>query len=390
VKNYYSELYDVAIIGGGPAGASAAFYLVKENKKVILLEKETLPRYKTCGGGVVFRVNSILPHGFKKVAENDCYVAEVVDHRAGVNFSIKRNFPIVSMVMRDNFDIYLIDESRELGANVLENFEVKNAIMRSNFVEVIGKGEKKVFSKYVISADGAMGAISKKINLANKIIKIPALESEVHVDEYTFSRYKNNVRFDFDILPNGYGWVFPKQKHLSIGVVRMKKGNIDLKEMLKYYFDFLGLEKVNKIEQHGYVIPFNKSFSRITNERILLVGDAAALADPLTGEGISSAILSGKFAAEAIIEGGENNFKVEKLYNNKVKNSILKEHRYAKIIAVIAYSFPQLRALLFKKIGYPLSELMTDIIAGEKKYSTIMKNPLNYFKLIKSLFFHIT
>jgi flavin-dependent dehydrogenase len=150
------------------------------------------------------------------------------------------------------------------------------------------------------------------------------------------------------------------------------------------------LEKVNKIEQHGYVIPFNKSFSRITNERILLVGDAAALADPLTGEGISSAILSGKFAAEAIIEGGENNFKVEKLYNNKVKNSILKEHRYAKIIAVIAYSFPQLRALLFKKIGYPLSELMTDIIAGEKKYSTIMKNPLNYFKLIKSLFIHIT
>ena len=390
MENYTGELFDVAIIGAGPAGASAAYYLVKENKKVILLEKEILPRYKTCGGGVVYRVNSFLPYEFKNIVENNCCVAEVVDHRAGVNFFVKRNFPMVSLVMRDNFDIYLIEESRNLGANIIANFEVENLFLNSNFVEVIGKLGKNIFSKYVISADGALGAISRKLNLTSRIIRIPALESEVYVDENTFNQFKNNVRFDFDIIPNGYGWVFPKRKHLSVGVVRMKKGNINLKEMLKFYFDFLGLKKVYKIEQHGYVIPFKTNFSRITKDRILLAGDAAALADPLTGEGISSAVLSGKFAAEAIIEGGENKYTVEKLYNDKIRNSIFKEHRYAKLLAIIVYSFPKLRAFLFKKFGHRLSELITDIIVGEKKYSSTLKNPVNYIKLLKYLFVNIT
>ncbi len=382
--NYNSDIFDVAVIGGGPAGAAASYFLAGQNKKVILLEKKTLPRYKTCGGGIVYRVNTILPLEINKIAERLCHVAEIYDHRAKLKFITRRNTPIITMVMRDSFDNYLLEEAKRNGATVLENFFVAELQEYSSYVEVLSDKKDSIKAKYIVAADGAGGVISRKIYSPNDVVRMPALECEVHVDEETFAKYKDTARFDFDILPNGYGWIFPKQDHLSVGIIRMKSSSkVNLNEMLDMYFEFLGLNKITKNERHGFLIPMNKKNRVFAKGRIILAGDAAAIADPVTGEGISNAILSGKFAAEAILYGGNDPNTVAGIYNKKIRDGIVRQHNYAKIIYLFVFYFPAVRVLLFREYGQKLSELMTDIITGKKTYSDLLTNPLNYFKLIK-------
>ena len=114
----------------------------------------------------------------------------------------------------------------------------------------------------------------------------------------------------------------------------------------------------------------------------MLVGDAAGLADPITAEGISYAIESGKYAAEAIIIGGDKKEIVIKIYKRNVKKIII-ELKYAKILSFFIYTSPTIRSFVFKRYGKKLSELMADVITGRKKYSKLLKDPLNYLKLFK-------
>src|SRR5690606_2989670 len=121
-------------------------------------------------------------------------------------------------------------------------------------------------------------------------------------------------------IPGGYAWVFPKKDHLSVGLglFTLRAINRNLNLYLNKYLQFLRIEKILRIEKHGFYIPVGTAKNIIAGKRILLTGDAAALADPVTAEGISSAILSGQLAAEAIVEGELNQENVSSLYMQKV------------------------------------------------------------------------
>ncbi len=383
-----TRIYDAAIIGGGPAGASAAYFLSLSGKKVILFEKQELPRYKTCGGGIINMIGSVLPFDIREVVENYCYKAELYDHRANLNFSAQRNNPIIMMVMRDEFDNYLLNKTRQLGTEIIDGTSVLDIKPDPDYAEVF-TSSKNIKAKFILAADGATGIISKMLGIQKYITRLPALENEITVKENTYEKYMHAARFDFDIIPFGYGWVFPKNHHLSVGIVRMKKGTANLNEMLSVYQRTLGIGEVLKEEKHGFFIPVRNGLRTFMRDRIILTGDAAALADPVTGEGISSAILSGKFAAEAIIESNSDKDKAAVIYNKKIKSDIVREHNYAKIISELVYTYPSIRTFLFKKYGKKLVEMMTDIIMGEKKYSKMLTSPANYLKLIK-YYFHKT
>ena len=380
-----TNIYDAAIIGGGPAGASAAYFLSLTGRKVILYEKKTLPRYKTCGGGIINNVGSILPFDFKEVIENYCFRAELYDHRAKLNFSTQRNKPIIMMVMRDEFDNFLLNKAKELGTEIFDRTSVSDIKSFPGYAEVYTSAGN-IKTNFILAADGAAGIVSKILGLQKYITRLPALENEITVKENTYEKYMHAARFDFDIIPFGYGWVFPKNHHLSVGIVRMKKGKTNLNEMLNVYMQTLGIGDVLKEDKHGFYIPVEKGLKTFVKDRIILTGDAAALADPVTGEGISSAILSGKFAAEAIIDSNSDKEKTARIYNKKINSDIVREHNYAKIISELVYTYPYIRTFLFKKYGSRLVEMMTDIIMGEKKYSKMLTSPRNYFKLIKYYF----
>lgn len=379
-----SNLYDIIIIGAGVAGSAAAFELASAGLKVLVLEKEKLPRYKTCGGGVVSRVAKLLPFEIEQIAERKLYHADIYDHENELRFSVRRGKPIVYMMMRDSFDYFILNKAAEMGAQLKDDCEVKNILISEKDV-VVQAGQDNYSSLFVVAADGATGISAKSLGLNTDNGKIPALEYEIVVDDHCFEQHKDSARFDFGVVPYGYGWIFPKQSHLSIGVAAMKKIGQPLRELMKEYFKIVDIREKNliSIEKHGYVIPINNGNKNFYLNRVLFAGDIIGLADPITAEGISYSIESGMFAAQAITG---NNFDVSKTGEayKQLLVPMLKELKGAEFLSKFVYGPRSLRKFVFKHYGNRLSELLTDVIMMEKKYSSLVKDPLNYVKLLKA------
>lgn len=378
--------YDVAVIGSGPAGSIAAQKLSSNGFRVILFEKAQLPRYKTCGGGIVKRAIRFLPPDIFSVFEKEFYSIEIVDRQADFYYKLKRNTPIVYMTMRKDFDYKLLEYAKSSGTFVLDNCEVYDLILNDESVYIeTKKGEFK--SSFVIGSDGTQGISLKKAGLKITKKNLPALECEIYVSDKDLERF-SEVRFDFGFIPAGYAWIFPKKDHLSIGlgVFSLNKKNINLNPYLEHYLRYLNFNKIINIERYGYSIPVSPAKNIVANKRILIAGDTAALSDPLTAEGITSALFSGQLASEAIIEGNMNGDSVSFLYNQKIEKNVYSELQASLLLNKIFYNYPAIRMLLIKKYGMKFCEAIADIISGNKKYSELLKNPLNYFKLIKYYF----
>jgi geranylgeranyl reductase family protein len=375
--------FDVIIIGAGVAGSSAAYDLANARLNVLVLEKEKLPRYKTCGGGVVLRAVNLLPFNINPVVQIKISSADVFDQENKTKFLIKRDEPVIYFVMRADFDNYILSKALEKGITVYDQYEVKEILTSANGVEI--KTDSQTFSaKYVIAADGATGISMILFKLNQNIIRVPAIESEIIVDDKTFSQFKDTARFDFGFVPHGYGWVFPKKDHLSVGVAFMRKVNQSIQSWFKKYLDLLEMNQENIIssQKHGYVIPLIRGNVNCCVGRVLIAGDNLGFVDPLTAEGISYAIETGQLAARAIINNHPNYLKIVKNYTSDI-NIVHKEVKSARFLSEVVYGPLALRKFIFNHFGNQLSELLADVITEKKKYSEIVRNPLNYLKLFK-------
>ena len=161
--------------------------------------------------------------------------------------------------------------------------------------------------------------------------------------------------------------------------MKLNKGNMN--NYFSRYLELLGIKKIIKAERHGFVIPLHFRNNYAQN-RILLVGDAAGFIDPITAEGISFAILSGQIAAESIIKGDLLSDDVCGLYNREISKKILPELKAGRALSLFIYSFSSVRKWIVRFYGKKLSELITDVVMGEKNYTELIKNPLNYIKLL--------
>jgi flavin-dependent dehydrogenase len=190
------------------------------------------------------------------------------------------------------------------------------------------------------------------------------------------------ARFDFDIVPLGYGWVFPKRNHLSIGVVSMRRGGVNLNETASRYLQALGVDRPIKVERHGYTIPVTPRRGAPARGRVLLAGDAAGFVDPVTGEGITAAIASGQLAARCLVQAKAEAKPAILAYNAAVKQRLLPELRAAQKLAFFLYECPRTRNWLFRRHGTRLNRAMTQVVTGQSTYRALLANPLNYLRLL--------
>ncbi len=285
------------IIGGGPAGSTAARFLAKNGKDVIVLERN-LNYIKPCGGGL--SINSFdefeIPYDAIKKTTKSIILVSPSGQRLEIN--LKDNN--IAIVERGEFDRILRKQAEKCGARII-NAELKDIHGKSKY-EIIAEGERnlyKIEAEYIVAADG----VNSK---TRTILGLKPIKSFFTISEYISDIFVDNCEFWFGSshAPNAYSWVFPANNGISIGTGTFSQGTIHA------FFDkFIQRVGINK---HGirkvYRIPVWQG-DLFNIDKILFAGDSAGHVLPLTYEGIYYAMKSAEYAARAIIDNKVSNYK---------------------------------------------------------------------------------
>jgi geranylgeranyl reductase family protein len=364
--------YDVIIVGAGPGGSTAARFCSKAGLKTLVIEKEQLPRYKPCGGCLSTKTVHLLGFDLSSVIENSIYGAKFT-YCFKDPFFIESKDPISFLVMRDRFDQLLVTKAIEDGAELLEGERVTRVEEKANGVEVeLGKG-KRFHCRYLIGADGAESIVARSLSSLKNDENGIAIESEIPFDSSIHFPQKElqSIHLDFGRIPNGYGWVFPKKEWLSIGIGGMFRETKKMNPQKYFNTFFKGLNyipegKTGKVV--GHLLPsFYNENQKVSQGRILLVGDAAHLMDPLQGEGIYYAIRSGMLAAEAIVEWKKEGVAPSDFYQRAVYYDIFGNLKWALTFSRFVFRFTKLAYRTLKR--YPeLGEFYLQVLEGKETY----------------------
>ena len=312
---------DTLIVGAGPAGCAAAYDLAQAGKHVILLDKRAFPRPKACACGLTRKTLKALRYSVDPVIERVYH--EIVLQEAkptAPDVRVKTRNPICAMAVRERFDDFCLQQtllSARQGASIeLRKIDRILALRElPDFVELdvaTACGTETLRAPILIGADGSNGQTRRLAHQDPSEDDGFALEATVPYADLPAvlptGDSPHDLVFDFAPLPGGYGWLFPKGDHINIGVgafapatgsshAQLKKVTRTL--LLEYAHQKLGVATLAHLtgQQLGM-----GGHTYIPRGRVLLVGDAAGLVDPLTGEGIHSAVVSGQAAAAAILE----------------------------------------------------------------------------------------
>ncbi|MEO6197597.1 MAG: geranylgeranyl reductase family protein [Dehalococcoidia bacterium] len=292
--------YDVIIAGGGPAGSTTGRLLAERGARVLLLDKQAFPRDKPCGGGVTLRAASAQGADLSKVVERTVYGARF-SLRLGPEFDRRFTQPLSYMTQRLRLDSHLLEQAAGAGVEVHEQEAVRAVDASSSGVQVLTSRDSHS-AQILIGADGANGITGRLLGLRREYEEAVAFEGNIPWTSAVSRDWEDLVALDLGGLAGGYGWVFPKGEHLNVGVGAWKYASFTLRPKLvalarRYGFDEAKLENLR-----GHHLPVRMAGSPIARGPVAVVGDAAGLIDPLTGEGIHMAFASGRLAAEAALK----------------------------------------------------------------------------------------
>lgn len=324
------EDFDVIIIGGGPAGAAAGIELLKKGYRCCIIDKAKFPREKLCGGLLTGKTIDLLAGLCPSVDPSEFVVEQT--SKVDFYFNTTRVATIAGrqtyyFTRRKDFDHMLIREYLALGGELVENERLKPAGIET------GKNRLSLSSgsygyRYLVAADGCNSVLTKKYGIKRR--DAFCLEGECVRD----AMQEKDFRIYFGLAKNGYGWYFPKKDHYSVGM----GGDNSKKDIAAKADKFFGSMACRVDHIRGAFIPSGRLFSfRRLAPNTLAVGDAAGLIDPVTGEGLYYALLSGMRAAESIHQcSAAGREKVKSLYLDNIRD-LRKEIRAALFYQRILY-----------------------------------------------------
>ncbi|NJQ03704.1 geranylgeranyl reductase family protein [Streptomyces zingiberis] len=290
------------VVGAGPAGASAAYAAAVAGRRVLLLEKAELPRYKTCGGGIIGPTRDALPPGFE---------LPLLDRVHAVTFSLngrlsrtrRSRYMLFGLVNRPEFDQGLVEAAQAAGARLRTGVQVTRveqhgpAVPDRRTVAVVLSGGETVLARAVVGADGSASRIGAHVGVRMDQVDL-GLEAEIPVPETVAEDWAGRVLIDWGPIPGSYGWVFPKGDTLTVGVISARGEGAATKRYLEDFIARLGLAGFEPSISSGHLTRCRADDSPLSRGRVLVCGDAAGLLEPWTREGISFALRSGRLAGE--------------------------------------------------------------------------------------------
>jgi geranylgeranyl reductase family protein len=278
--------FDALVVGGGPAGSTTAWRLADAGASVLLVDKARFPRDKPCGGGVTARAARVCAVDIAPVVEEE---VDLVELRFRYRDAVERRTaqPVIHMTQRRRLDAFLLDAAREKGVEVREGetIDVTNAP-----------------ADVVVGADGANGTTGRAVGLGEGIIRGVAYEGNIPYGVVSRDRYARRAVVELADIPGGYGWVFAKGDHVNVGVGAWQREGPRIREHLARVCEAHGVDPAQLESLRGHRLPLRRPGTPIAGARALLVGDAAGLIDPVSGDGMYECFVSSKLAADAILD----------------------------------------------------------------------------------------
>lgn len=367
--NRYHQ-FDVTIAGAGPAGSVLAYELAKLGVKVLLLEKHKLPRRKVCAGGITVRAASLLPLDFSQVVEDVIYGARLSYNR--IPKRVRRyDKPLAYMVMREKFDYLLTNRASEAGATLEDGHEIRNIEITKDSVLV--KTNFETFSTPIlVGADGANSMVVQSLGLKKGYEYGLGINCHIKVNQDKLAEWQGLIGLDYGIS-GGYAWVFPKMDCLSIGA----GGSFAVAKKLKpYVFDLVQSYALSDHNDHsiqGHLMPLRRASAPLVLQRVLLVGDAAGLIDPLTGEGIYYGFKSSYLAAPAIFKFLDGKTKDLSEYDLAVNHELAPELKIARTVQKMNSATPRIFFQLLKD-NDRFWRAFCRMLRGERTYSSLKQS----------------
>jgi geranylgeranyl reductase family protein len=361
--------YDVIVVGGGPAGGTVAYDLARRGVQVLLLEKERLPRFKVCAGGVTLKTAHLLDFDLSPAFEGEI-VRGTCTYRGGSPVTIDFGGPMGWTVMRDKLDHLILQQAAKAGAEVLDDHRVTRAEFLSDGVSVFTTRGSYSCS-ILVGADGANGVVARCAGLKRRRRLAIAVQAEIPASGEVLESRQGGVHFDFGFVPRGYGWAFPKKNILSVGVVTFCGKAANLKVSLSGWLEMLGLPSdPHEVRMRGHLVPLGGVARVFHGTRILLTGDAAGLAEPMTGEGIYYAVRSANIAADTICQTLQNNQADLSSYTARINAEITRDLKYAKRLATLLYRFPRLCFHFFVR-SPRVQRGMANVLCGRSSFENL-------------------
>jgi geranylgeranyl reductase family protein len=358
-----SAISDVLIVGAGPAGAHLAYLLAEQGLQVTIIDKQAFPRAKVCGGGLSRKAMDLL--GFGLGATMHQPIDGAILTYGNRDAILKEMQPMAACtVVRSEFDKMLLDRACAKGVRFCTETAFIDATESADGVSVTtSRGVLR--SRLLLAADGAASAVRNRLFGKDLVTYVPALEAMVWPEDGALERFGQRALFDFDGMPHGYGWIFPKRDHFNVGVYSPFGGTALRQHLDRFTAAYASLQRPQKIEYQGYIIPLSNRRRQFQRGRVWLLGDAAGLAEALFGEGIYFALKTATFAARAIAEDGLR--ADSRLYSRLLRRELLPELRAATWMARLIYRFPKL-AFSHLVLNQHINQDFAGLISGEMGY----------------------
>jgi geranylgeranyl reductase family protein len=298
------ELWDVAVIGAGPAGLKAARAAAEAGARTVVIERSAHPRYKTCGGGLIGASLAALGDGISLPVRDEISAATFTLRGKRERTRVHRT-PVLAMVLRDEFDDELRRAAAKAGAQLREHCLVRGLSQEPDRARVHLASGDDVTARVVVGADGSSGVSARHVGVQYAQVDL-GLELEILVPPPVRDSWRGRILLDWGALPGSYAWVFPKDDRLTVGVIATR-GHADYtRQYLRDFVARLGLAGYGTAQDSGHLTRCRADSSPVRKGRVLVAGDAAGLLEPCTREGISFALRSGRLAGQVAARAAQS------------------------------------------------------------------------------------
>ena len=291
------DIWDVIVVGAGPAGSTAARVAAEAGARVLLIDRAAFPRYKTCGGGITGRSLRAMPNAARATFEAD--ITEFgLSREGGDRVMLHADEPFLAMVQRERFDQALVDAAAAAGVEFRDATAMRGLeeVPEGIRLRLGGDGSDGVLlARVVVGADGSSGRTSGYVGVEFAGSDL-GLEVEVEAIDHEWA---STALFDWGKDAGAYAWLFPKHDSLTIGVIQRTGVPDATRAYLELWLRQLGLAGATRLRESGHLTRWRSRTSPLRRGPVLVAGEAAGLLEPWTREGISFALRSGAMAGAA-------------------------------------------------------------------------------------------